>query len=147
MAFLSTGQIVTEEMALLDRGTIQGRGVPSLALMERAGRETAKRITAWWRTEGSIVAPAPEPPLVRGAAASPTGRARIPAPRGASRHLRGRAETGPWMEPVSEWPGQHTGRFLPAEVAVIHAAPLRLADRLLGILVLGTPRASTLHAS
>jgi EAL domain-containing protein (putative c-di-GMP-specific phosphodiesterase class I)/CheY-like chemotaxis protein len=63
--------------------------------------------------------------------------------RGVSRHLLGRAKSGPWMETVEDAPGRHTGRFVPAEIETIHAAPLRLADRVLGILVLGTPRAST----
>jgi EAL domain-containing protein (putative c-di-GMP-specific phosphodiesterase class I)/FixJ family two-component response regulator len=67
----------------------------------------------------------------------------MPLAKSASRHLLNRARSGPWMEEVSDTPGRHTGRFLPAEIDTIHAAPLRLADRIVGILVLGTPRAAT----
>lgn len=46
--------VTAEEMAAFDRATIQGRGVPSLTLMERAGKEAAQVIAAWWRsTEGA----------------------------------------------------------------------------------------------
>lgn len=37
------------EMTALDRATIEGRGVPSLVLMERAGKGAAREIAAWWR--------------------------------------------------------------------------------------------------
>jgi EAL domain-containing protein (putative c-di-GMP-specific phosphodiesterase class I)/DNA-binding response OmpR family regulator len=63
--------------------------------------------------------------------------------RSTSKQFLSRAEAGPWTEATSEQPSQHTGRFLPSEVAAIHAAPLRLADRVVGMLVLGTPRVST----
>ncbi|MGE5175640.1 MAG: NAD(P)H-hydrate dehydratase [Hyphomicrobiales bacterium] len=49
----TTRVVTAEEMASLDRATIEGRGVPSLALMERAGREVARRATAWWREHGA----------------------------------------------------------------------------------------------
>jgi NAD(P)H-hydrate epimerase len=39
-------------MAALDRAAIEGRGIPSLTLMERAGREAAKAIADWWRVVG-----------------------------------------------------------------------------------------------
>jgi ADP-dependent NAD(P)H-hydrate dehydratase / NAD(P)H-hydrate epimerase len=45
-----TSRIVTaEEMIAIDRATI-ARGVPSLTLMERAGKEAARHIVAWWRS-------------------------------------------------------------------------------------------------
>jgi EAL domain-containing protein (putative c-di-GMP-specific phosphodiesterase class I)/DNA-binding response OmpR family regulator len=71
----------------------------------------------------------------------------MPLAKAASRHLLSRARSGPWMEEVSDAPGRHTGRFLPAEIDTIHAAPLRLGDRVVGILVLGTPRAATVVSS
>ncbi|HET7498353.1 MAG TPA: NAD(P)H-hydrate epimerase, partial [Candidatus Eisenbacteria bacterium] len=52
---LESRAVTAEQMAALDRATIQGRGIPSLALMERAGREAAKRIAAWWRSEGGTL--------------------------------------------------------------------------------------------
>ena len=67
----------------------------------------------------------------------------MPLSKAASRHLLSRARSGPWMEEVSDAPGRHTGRFLPPEIDTIHAAPLRLGERIVGILVLGTPRATT----
>ena len=67
----------------------------------------------------------------------------MPLAKSASRHLLSRARSGPWMEEVTDVPGRHSGRFLPAEIDRIHAAPLRLADRIVGILVLGTSRAAT----
>jgi EAL domain-containing protein (putative c-di-GMP-specific phosphodiesterase class I)/DNA-binding response OmpR family regulator len=67
----------------------------------------------------------------------------MPLAKSASRHLLTRARSGPWMEGVSDTPGRHTGGFLPAEIDTIHAAPLRLGDRIVGIMVLGTPRASS----
>jgi len=54
LPMLESRAVTAEQMAALDRATIQGRGVPSLALMERAGRETARAIAAWWRSEGAI---------------------------------------------------------------------------------------------
>jgi hydroxyethylthiazole kinase-like uncharacterized protein yjeF len=48
--------VTAEEMAALDRATIQGAfgrtAVPSLKLMERAGLEAAKVMTTWWRERG-----------------------------------------------------------------------------------------------
>ena len=45
----ATSRVVTaEEMIAIDRAAI-ARGVPSLTLMERAGKEAARRIVAWWR--------------------------------------------------------------------------------------------------
>lgn len=41
--------VTAAEMAALDRETIQGRGIPSLRLMERAGRGVAREIAAFWR--------------------------------------------------------------------------------------------------
>ena len=45
--------VTADEMATFDRITIEERGVPSLTLMERAGRETARAILAWWKTGGA----------------------------------------------------------------------------------------------
>ena len=50
---LTTRVVTAEQMAALDRATIHDRGVPSLALMERAGRDVARRATAWWRESGA----------------------------------------------------------------------------------------------
>ncbi|HEY7727849.1 MAG TPA: NAD(P)H-hydrate dehydratase [Candidatus Eisenbacteria bacterium] len=44
--------VTAAEMAALDREAIQGRGIPSLRLMERAGRGVAREIAAWWRVRG-----------------------------------------------------------------------------------------------
>ena len=42
--------VTAEEMAGLDRGAIEIRKIPSLTLMERAGKESARAIVAWWRS-------------------------------------------------------------------------------------------------
>jgi hydroxyethylthiazole kinase-like uncharacterized protein yjeF len=53
--------VTSEEMAALDRATIQGAwgrmAVPSLKLMERAGSESAKAMTTWWRERATGAAP------------------------------------------------------------------------------------------
>jgi len=50
-----TARIVTaDEMAAFDRIAIDERGIPSLTLMERAGRETARAILAWWKTGAAV---------------------------------------------------------------------------------------------
>ena len=41
--------VTAAEMAALDRAAIEGRGIPSLTLMERAGRGVAGETVAWWR--------------------------------------------------------------------------------------------------
>jgi ADP-dependent NAD(P)H-hydrate dehydratase / NAD(P)H-hydrate epimerase len=46
--------VTAEEMAGLDRAAITTRGIPSLTLMERAGREAARAIVAWWRAAGGV---------------------------------------------------------------------------------------------
>ena len=48
----SSRLVTAAEMAALDRAAIEGRGIPSMTLMERAGRESARAIAAWWRTTG-----------------------------------------------------------------------------------------------
>jgi hydroxyethylthiazole kinase-like uncharacterized protein yjeF len=53
---ISSRVVTAEQMAALDKATIQGRGVPGLALMERAGRESARKIAAWWRSEAEAYA-------------------------------------------------------------------------------------------
>jgi hydroxyethylthiazole kinase-like uncharacterized protein yjeF len=42
--------VTAEEMASLDRAAIETRGIASLTLMERAGREASRAIVAWWRS-------------------------------------------------------------------------------------------------
>ncbi len=81
---LESRALTAEQMAALDRATIQQRGIPSLALMERAGRETAKRIAAWWRSDGESYAAAETgADLLDGGRAAPRGKpaGRKPAPR------------------------------------------------------------------
>jgi len=46
-------------MAALDRAAIQGRGIPSLRLMERAGKEAALAIAEWWKSSGLSRRPRP----------------------------------------------------------------------------------------
>lgn len=72
-------------MAAIDRAAIDGRGIPSLALMERAGRESAKRIAAWWRPVKAAAKGA------RGAAAARPVRA---GARGVALVLSGRGNNG-----------------------------------------------------
>jgi len=45
--------VTAADMAAFDRITIDERGVPSLTLMEHAGRETARAILSWWKTAGA----------------------------------------------------------------------------------------------
>jgi ADP-dependent NAD(P)H-hydrate dehydratase / NAD(P)H-hydrate epimerase len=88
---LESRVVTAEQMAALDRATIQGRGVPSLALMERAGREAARTIAAWWRSEGGLYASGvrgpdsaeAEPPRL------PPARGKTPARRPASKPRAG----------------------------------------------------------
>jgi hydroxyethylthiazole kinase-like uncharacterized protein yjeF len=49
--------VTAAEMAALDKEAIQGRGIPSLRLMERAGRGAAREIAAWWRSRPGAAAP------------------------------------------------------------------------------------------
>ena len=49
---LSSRLVTAAEMSALDRAAIEGRGIPSLTLMERAGRESAKAVASWWRVAG-----------------------------------------------------------------------------------------------
>ncbi|HMI30658.1 MAG TPA: NAD(P)H-hydrate dehydratase [Candidatus Limnocylindrales bacterium] len=41
--------VTASEMAAIDHAAISGKGIPSLSLMERAGRESARVIIGWWR--------------------------------------------------------------------------------------------------
>ena len=89
-----TRLVSAEEMAAIDRAAIDGRGIPSLALMERAGRESAKRMAAWWKPAARGAAGAggvggAKP--ARGAAASRPVRA---GARGAALVLAGRGNNG-----------------------------------------------------
>ena len=83
-----TRLVSAEEMSAIDRMTIQGRGIPSLALMERAGREVAKRIAAWWRP---VQAGAKTTKGARGAAGARPARA---GGRGHVLVLAGRGNNG-----------------------------------------------------
>ncbi len=57
-------RVVTgEEMAALDREATRGGKITSLSLMERAGRESARAIAAWWK-KAVPSAPAGGPALV-----------------------------------------------------------------------------------
>jgi len=86
---LETRLVSAAEMAAIDRATIQGRGIPSLALMERAGRESAKRIAAWWKPAARAG--------VGGAKGRGAGAARPavrPGARGVALVLAGRGNNG-----------------------------------------------------
>jgi NAD(P)H-hydrate epimerase len=48
----TTRLVTAEEMSALDRAAIHGRGIPSLRLMERAGKESANAIAEWWKSSG-----------------------------------------------------------------------------------------------
>lgn len=85
-----TRLVSAEEMAAIDRATIEGRGIPSLALMERAGRESAKRIAAWWKPAAAARAGAKG---ARGKTASRPARAGAGA-RGVALVLCGRGNNG-----------------------------------------------------
>jgi ADP-dependent NAD(P)H-hydrate dehydratase / NAD(P)H-hydrate epimerase len=65
--------VTAEEMIAIDRAAI-ARGVPSLTLMERAGKDAARRIVAWWRSADG-------------------GRGRTSAPAGRARDARSAART------------------------------------------------------
>lgn len=89
--------VTAAEMAALDREAIQGRGIPSLRLMERAGRGVAREIATWWRTRGGA-SPARPARGRRGGRTSglPVARVAVLAGRGnnggdgfvCARHLR-----------------------------------------------------------
>jgi NAD(P)H-hydrate epimerase len=72
--------VTAAEMAAMDRAAIDGRGIPSLTLMESAGRGVAREVAVWWAEHGGRSA--------RGAAGR--GGARAPARGG-----RGGARGGP----------------------------------------------------
>ena len=62
----------------------------------------------------------------------------LPVTRTASRYLLSRARSGPWSERVADAPTLSSARFLPHEVDEIHATPMRLGERMVGIFLLGT---------
>jgi EAL domain-containing protein (putative c-di-GMP-specific phosphodiesterase class I)/CheY-like chemotaxis protein len=64
----------------------------------------------------------------------------LPITRVASRYLVSHAASGPWSDSVAEAPALRSARFVPDEVDMIHATPMRLGDRMVGIFVLGTMR-------
>ncbi|HEX7077236.1 MAG TPA: NAD(P)H-hydrate dehydratase [Candidatus Eisenbacteria bacterium] len=90
---LRTRVVTAEQMAALDRATIQGRGVPSLALMERAGREVARRATSWWRETGARYGRPGSAAGESGSATAPEARSRAAA-RGAKGAAARRISTG-----------------------------------------------------
>ena len=53
----TTRLVTAEQMATLDRAAIEGRGIPALRLMERAGKEAAHVIAEWWKTVGHAPRP------------------------------------------------------------------------------------------
>ena len=87
---LETRLVSAQEMAAIDRAAIQGRGIPSLALMERAGRESAKRIAAWWKPARAARAGAG----AKGRAGSGARPAVRPGARGVALVLAGRGNNG-----------------------------------------------------
>jgi NAD(P)H-hydrate epimerase len=87
---LESRALTAEQMGTLDRATIQQRGVPALALMERAGRESAKRVAAWWRSDGVLFAPAGAGALA-GARGAPRGKAAAKKPAAKPRAAGGSA--------------------------------------------------------
>jgi NAD(P)H-hydrate epimerase len=68
-------------MAAIDHAAISGRGIASLTLMERAGRESARAMIGWWR---GVTAVKPGPARRRPATAArpPRGRVIVLAGRG-----------------------------------------------------------------
>ena len=80
------------EMTALDRATIEGRGVPSLVLMERAGKGAAREIAAWWRE----------------VARPPAARRRAPA-RGAARGTARRRVADVPRAVILAWRGNNGG--------------------------------------
>jgi hydroxyethylthiazole kinase-like uncharacterized protein yjeF len=83
----TTRAVTGEEMAAIDRAAIDGRGIPSLTLMERAGTGAAAAILSWWKT--SLTGSATAVRSARGASA-----ARGPAPARQSLVLCGRGNNG-----------------------------------------------------
>ncbi|HYR69296.1 MAG TPA: NAD(P)H-hydrate epimerase, partial [Candidatus Dormibacteraeota bacterium] len=62
----TTRLVTAEQMSDLDRAAIQGRGIPALRLMERAGKEAAHAIAEWWKSSGLSRRPKPGGPVERG---------------------------------------------------------------------------------
>ena len=59
----SSRVVTAEEMAALDREATRGGAITSLKLMERAGKESARAIAAWWK-KAAPNAPAGGPALI-----------------------------------------------------------------------------------
>jgi len=64
-----TTLVTAAEMAAMDRRAMEAFGVPSRALMERAGKEAARVIASWWRASGGRMPASP----AAGARARPSG--------------------------------------------------------------------------
>jgi EAL domain-containing protein (putative c-di-GMP-specific phosphodiesterase class I)/CheY-like chemotaxis protein len=79
-------------------------------------------------------------PLAGWAADRGAWRSGTPLPPADVQALLERARRGPWMEQVDALGGTHPGRLLAREVGTISAAPMRLGEVLIGLLLLGTPR-------
>lgn len=76
--------VTAAEMAAIDHAAISAKGIRSLALMDRAGKEAARAILAWWRG----VTAAKAMPMRRRAAAA------VRPPRGKVIVLAGRGNNG-----------------------------------------------------
>jgi len=76
--------VTAAEMAAIDHAAISGRGIPSSALMERAGKEAARAIVTWWRGVAAA----------KGATGSRRSPPTTPAPRGRVIVLAGRGNNG-----------------------------------------------------
>lgn len=87
--------VTASDMAAIDHAAISGKGIPSLTLMERAGRESARAMIAWWRgVTAAKLGPARRRPVT--AVRPPRGRVIVLSGRGnnggdgfvCARHLR-----------------------------------------------------------
>lgn len=79
--------VTAAEMAALDHAAISDNGIPSRALMERAGKEAARVIVAWWRETAQA--------QTRAKAAPGRRRPAVPAPpRGLVLVIAGRGNNG-----------------------------------------------------
>lgn len=86
--------VTAEEMAKLDRAAIDTRGIPSLTLMERAGKESARAIVAWWRSAAGTRRRAPGAVAAGSAAGRGARMARPGAPLGSVLVFCGRGNNG-----------------------------------------------------
>jgi EAL domain-containing protein (putative c-di-GMP-specific phosphodiesterase class I)/DNA-binding NarL/FixJ family response regulator len=87
-------------------------------------------------------------PLAGWSATKGTWIGGMPLPPATAEYVIGRADAGPWIEEPGEFPAAGgEGPFPRADTGIISAAPMRLRDRLVGVLSVGTlPGASALGA-